>query len=314
MSPVFQVRKWTGNLWAMLRRPFSTEKAPEPPAGFSGYRYRSVFQRAWSLFLQLSVRERWQAAGVFLLLMVLGFVSEQISWESSWSEFILWFLRLSISTWLLALLMLPQELRVRWRVNLPGIALYLFLVDMTCQLLWFLVFSGAALAGILTGWMLPWLSVPPLLGKFSTDFLILAPPLILAGIAGIYILRTLLGLSLVVPLMLDCNAGLGSAVRASLSSTRSQRARLLILFLLMAMFLGLVQIAMSLVKFAILGIPWFFPTLLPASSAGVWICFGLQTLALIGGTILVIWIWPLGTALWAALYLERWKPISRQST
>ncbi|NDC79900.1 MAG: hypothetical protein EB090_01305 [Verrucomicrobia bacterium] len=313
MSPPSLGKKWLTNLREMVRRPFSAEQISEPPTDFSGYRYGLVFRRAWSLFLKLSARERWQVAGVFGLLMGVGFVSEQITWESSWKESGIWFLNLSISTWLLALLMLPRELRARWRSNLPGIVLYLFLVDMICQLLGFLIFSGAAMAGILSGWMLPWLPVPPLLGKFSPDFLILGPPLILIGIGGIYVLRTLLGLSLVIPLMLDCNAGVGPAVRASLASTRNHRARLFMLFLLMAALMAFVLIPVSIVKFVILGMPWLFPTLLPASSTGVWICFGLQTVALIGGTFLVIWIWPLGSALWAALYLERWKPAPRRS-
>lgn len=308
MSGMTPWAKMLGSARDALVRVWTGTETGTPFPGFSGYRVAPVFRRAWCLFGRLSVGQRWQVAGAFGLLMALVFAAEKISWESPWKWLGIWLLQVTVSTWVLALFLLPRDRRVRWRERLPRIALFLFLVDLICRLLAGLIFSGMMVVGILTGWVLSLLPVPPLWGKISPDFLIVVPPLIFLGVTGFYVVRMLLGLVLAIPLMLDRNAGLGPAVRASLASTQHQRGRLFFLFVLMATVLALSLVPISLAKIAILGIPSLFPTLLPASSAGVWVCFALQTMALTAGTVLAIWIWPLGSALWAALYLERWKP------
>lgn len=292
----------------VLRRPFSGEDLGTAPADFSLYRVGPVWQRAWSLFQTLSRAERGQAAGALIILIILSFVADQTAWDSAWKWLGIWLIRLWISTWFLTLFLLPRSRRPGWQQNLPGIALFLFLVQLFTETFFYLAISAASLVGILTGWLLPFLHLPSLGGKFSPDFLLLLPPLVFLAVAGLFLLKFLLGLSLVIPLMLDRNAGLYPAVRASLASTQNYRARLFSLFFLVAALVALSLAPITVAKMCVLGIPLMFPTLLPVGSTGVWICFGLQTGALLAGTWLVLWIWPLGSALWAALYLERWKP------
>jgi len=280
----------------------------EPPTGFPGFRIDTVLRRAWALFQKLSPVDRGWAAGAYLLLMMLGWLTSQTYLEGFLETLAVWLIRLFLSTWLLALFLLPRIPGVPWRRHLPKIVLYFLLLDLIVSGIWTLIISGSAVAAMLVGRLLPHLSLPLLWGMFSPDLLLVVPPLMLLSVAGILVLRWLLGLSLVVPIMLDRSTGLRPAIRASLLSTRCHRFSLLVIFSLAALVTSLPMIVGSLSKAMVMAIPILFPSLLPANSSGVWICFGIQTLFLMVSTLLAIWLWPISSAVWAALYLERWRP------
>lgn len=108
--------------------------------------------------------------------------------------------------------------------------------------------------------------------------------------------------------MLDQKTGIWPAVRSSLSFTRGYRLQLFLLFCLVAVLIGAPVLFTSAGKLMVQCLPYTSFSILPPSSLGVWICFILQTIVLLFGTFLAVWLWPLGSALWAVLYLERWKP------
>ena len=295
---------WAG-VWLLTL----VNRSPHLPAsGFSGYQVFPVLRKAWVLFRGISPADRWRFAGAYFILVLASLIHERTYLEDPWQSFFLWFIHLVISTWALAVLLLPKEYRVRWRENLVGVGIYIFLLDLLCQLPWLFFSYGSLLTGIGVSWLLKYIHLPILYGNLTPDLLILIVPLILLLVAGLLFQWFLLGLSLVIPLMLDQKTGIWPAVRSSLYFTRGCRLQLLLLFGLVAALIGTPVLFTTAGKLMVQYLPYISSNILPPSSLGVWICFILQTMVLLFGTFLAVWLWPLGSALWAALYLERWKP------
>ena len=295
---------WAG-VWLLTL----VNRSPHLPAsGFSGYQVFPVLRKAWVLFRGISPADRWRFAGAYFILVLASLIQERTYLEEPWQSFFLWFIHLVISTWALAVLLLPKEYRVRWRENLVGVGIYIFLLDLLCQLPWLFILYGSLLSGIGVGWVLKYIHLPILYGKLTPDLLILIVPLILLLVAGLLFQWFLLGLSLVIPLMLDQKTGIWPAVRSSLYFTRGCRLQLLLLFGLVAALIGTPVLFTTAGKLMVQYLPYISSNILPPSSLGVWICFILQTMVLLFGTFLAVWLWPLGSALWAVLYLERWRP------
>jgi hypothetical protein len=265
-------------------------------------------RKAWVLFRGISPADRWRFAGAYFILVLASLIQERTYLEDPWQSFFLWFIHLVISTWALAVLLLPKEYRVRWRENLVGVGIYIFLLDLLCQLPWLFFSYGSLLTGIGVSWVLKYIHLPFLYGNLTPDLLILIVPLILLLVAGLLFQWFLLGLSLVIPLMLEQKTGIWPAIRSSLSFTRGCRLQLLLLFGLVAALIGTPVLFTTAGKLMVQYLPYISSNILPPSSLGVWICFILQTMVLLFGTFLAVWLWPLGSALWAVLYLERWKP------
>lgn len=295
---------WAG-VWLLTL----VNRSPHLPAsGFSGYQVFPVLRKAWVLFRGISPADRWRFAGAYFILVLASLIQERTYLEDPWQSFFLWFIHLVISTWALAVLLLPKEYRVRWRENLVGVGIYIFLLDLLCQLPWLFFSYGSLLTGIGVGWLLKYIHLPILYGNLTPDLLILIVPLILLLVAGLLFQWFLLGLSLVIPLMLDQKTGIWPAVRSSLSFTRGCRLQLFLLFGLVAALIGTPVLFTTAGKLMVQYLPYISSNILPPSSLGVWICFILQTMVLLFGTFLAVWLWPLGSALWAVLYLERWRP------
>ena len=295
---------WAG-VWLLTL----VNRSPHLPAsGFSGYQVFPVLRKAWVLFRGISPADRWRFAGAYFILVLASLIQERTYLEDPWQSFFLWFIHLVISTWALAVLLLPKEYRVRWRENLVGVGIYIFLLDLLCQLPWLFFSYGSLLTGIGVSWVLKYIHLPILYGNLTPDLLILIVPLILLLVAGLLFQWFLLGLSLVIPLMLDQKTGIWSAVRSSLYFTRGCRLQLLLLFGLVAALIGTPVLFTTAGKLMVQYLPYISSNILPPSSLGVWICFILQTMVLLFGTFLAVWLWPLGSALWAVLYLERWRP------
>ena len=295
---------WAG-VWLLTL----VNRSPHLPAsGFSGYQVFPVLRKAWVLFRGISPADRWRFAGAYFILVLASLIQERTYLEDPWQSFFLWFIHLVISTWALAVLLLPKEYRVRWRENLVGVGIYIFLLDLLCQLPWLFFSYGSLLTGIGVSWVLKYIHLPILYGNLTPDLLILIVPLILLLVAGLLFQWFLLGLSLVIPLMLDQKTGIWPAVRSSLYFTRGCRLQLLLLFGLVAALIGTPVLFTTAGKLMVQYLPYISSNILPPSSLGVWICFILQTMVLLFGTFLAVWLWPLGSALWAVLYLERWKP------
>jgi hypothetical protein len=291
-----------------LLQPFAKLRPNSPENGFSGYRILPLLKKAWVLFRGISPVDRWRFAGAYFILALARLIQERTYFDGPWQSFLFWFIHLVISTWALAVFLLPEEHRARWKGNLVGVGIYIFLLDLLCQLPWLLIFYGSLLTGIGVGWVLKYIHLPILYGKLTPDLLILIVPLILFLVAGLLFQWFLLGLSLVIPLMLDQKTGIWPAVRSSLSFTRGYRLQLFLLFCLVAVLIGAPVLFTSAGKLMVQCLPYTSFSILPPSSLGVWICFILQTVVLLFGTFLAVWLWPLGSALWAVLYLERWKP------
>ena len=295
---------WAG-VWLLTL----VNRSPHLPAsGFSGYQVFPVLRKAWVLFRGISPADRWRFAGAYFILVLASLIHERTYLEDPWQSFFLWFIHLVISTWALAVLLLPKEYRVRWRENLVGVGIYIFLLDLLCQLPWLFFSYGSLLTGIGVSWLLKYIHLPILYGNLTPDLLILIVPLILLLVAGLLFQWFLLGLSLVIPLMLDQKTGIWPAVRSSLYFTRGCRLQLLLLFGLVAALIGTPVLFTTAGKLMVQYLPYISSNILPPSSLGVWICFILQTMVLLFGTFLAVWLWPLGSALWAVLYLERWRP------
>ena len=295
---------WAG-VWLLTL----VNRSPHLPAsGFSGYQVFPVLRKAWVLFRGISPADRWRFAGAYFILVLASLIQERTYLEDPWQSFFLWFIHLVISTWALAVLLLPKEYRVRWRENLVGVGIYIFLLDLLCQLPWLFFSYGSLLTGIGVSWVLKYIHLPILYGNLTPDLLILIVPLILLLVAGLLFQWFLLGRSLVIPLMLDQKTGIWPAVRSSLSFTRGCRLQLLLLFGLVAALIGTPVLFTTAGKLMVQYLPYISSNILPPSSLGVWICFILQTMVLLFGTFLAVWLWPLGSALWAVLYLERWRP------
>ena len=295
---------WAG-VWLLTL----VNRSPHLPAsGFSGYQVFPVLRKAWVLFRGISPADRWRFAGAYFILVLASLIQERTYLEDPWQSFFLWFIHLVISTWALAVLLLPKEYRVRWRENLVGVGIYIFLLDLLCQLPWLFFSYGSLLTGIGVSWVLKYIHLPILYGNLTPDLLILIVPLILLLVAGLLFQWFLLGLSLVIPLMLDQKTGIWPAVRSSLYFTRGCRLQLLLLFGLVAALIGTPVLFTTAGKLMVQYLPYISSNILPPSSLGVWICFILQTMVLLFGTFLAVWLWPLGSALWAVLYLERWRP------
>ena len=295
---------WAG-VWLLTL----VNRSPHLPAsGFSGYQVFPVLRKAWVLFRGISPVDRWRFAGAYFILVLASLIQERTYLEDTWQSFFLWFIHLVISTWALAVLLLPKEYRVRWRENLVGVGIYIFLLDLLCQLPWLFFSYGSLLTGLGVSWVLKYIHLPILYGNLTPDLLILIVPLILLLVAGLLFQWFLLGLSLVIPLMLDQKTGIWPAVRSSLYFTRGCRLQLLLLFGLVAALIGTPVLFTTAGKLMVQYLPYISSNILPPSSLGVWICFILQTMVLLFGTFLAVWLWPLGSALWAVLYLERWKP------
>ena len=295
---------WAG-VWLLTL----VNRSPHLPAsGFSGYQVFPVLRKAWVLFRGISPADRWRFAGAYFILVLASLIQERTYLEDPWQSFFLWFIHLVISTWALAVLLLPKEYRVRWRENLVGVGIYIFLLDLLCQLPWLFFSYGSLLTGIGVSWVLKYIHLPILYGNLTPDLLILIVPFILLLVAGLLFQWFLLGLSLVIPLMLDQKTGIWPAVRSSLYFTRGCRLQLLLLFGLVAALIGTPVLFTTAGKLMVQYLPYISSNILPPSSLGVWICFILQTMVLLFGTFLAVWLWPLGSALWAVLYLERWRP------
>ena len=302
--------RWKNILdWAGVWLLTLVNRSPHLPAsGFSGYQVFPVLRKAWVLFRGISPADRWRFAGAYFILVLASLIQERTYLEDPWQSFFLWFIHLVISTWALAVLLLPKEYRVRWRENLVGVGIYIFLLDLLCQLPWLFFSYGSLLTGIGVSWVLKYIHLPILYGNLTPDLLILIVPLILLLVAGLLFQWFLLGLSLVIPLMLDQKTGIWPAVRSSLYFTRGCRLQLLLLFGLVAALIGTPVLFTTAGKLMVQYLPYISSNILPPSSLGVWICFILQTMVLLFGTFLAVWLWPLGSALWAVLYLERWRP------
>ena len=305
ISPSWKnILDWAG-VWLLTL----VNRSPHLPAsGFSGYQVFPVLRKAWVLFRGISPADRWRFAGAYFILVLASLIQERTYLEDPWQSFFLWFIHLVISTWALAVLLLPKEYRVRWRENLVGVGIYIFLLDLLCQLPWLFFSYGSLLTGIGVSWVLKYIHLPILYGNLTPDLLILIVPLILLLVAGLLFQWFLLGLSLVIPLMLDQKTGIWPAVRSSLYFTRGCRLQLLLLFGLVAALIGTPVLFTTAGKLMVQYLPYISSNILPPSSLGVWICFILQTMVLLFGTFLAVWLWPLGSALWAVLYLERWRP------
>ena len=305
ISPSWKnILDWAG-VWLLTL----VNRSPHLPAsGFSGYQVFPVLRKAWVLFRGISPADRWRFAGAYFILVLASLIQERTYLEDPWQSFFLWFIHLVISTWALAVLLLPKEYRVRWREYLVGVGIYIFLLDLLCQLPWLFFSYGSLLTGIGVSWVLKYIHLPILYGNLTPDLLILIVPLILLLVAGLLFQWFLLGLSLVIPLMLDQKTGIWPAVRSSLYFTRGCRLQLLLLFGLVAALIGTPVLFTTAGKLMVQYLPYISSNILPPSSLGVWICFILQTMVLLFGTFLAVWLWPLGSALWAVLYLERWRP------
>ena len=305
ISPSWKnILDWAG-VWLLTL----VNRSPHLPAsGFSGYQVFPVLRKAWVLFRGISPADRWRFAGAYFILVLASLIQERTYFDGPWQSFLFWFIHLVISTWALAVLLLPKEYRVRWRENLVGVGIYIFLLDLLCQLPWLFFSYGSLLTGIGVSWVLKYIHLPILYGNLTPDLLILIVPLILLLVAGLLFQWFLLGLSLVIPLMLDQKTGIWPAVRSSLYFTRGCRLQLLLLFGLVAALIGTPVLFTTAGKLMVQYLPYISSNILPPSSLGVWICFILQTMVLLFGTFLAVWLWPLGSALWAVLYLERWRP------
>ena len=295
---------WAG-VWLLTL----VNRSPHLPAsGFSGYQVFPVLRKAWVLFRGISPVDRWRFAGAYFILALARLIQERTYFDGPWQSFLFWFIHLVISTWALAVFLLPEEHRARWKGNLVGVGIFIFLLDLLCQLPWLFFSYGSLLTGIGVSWLLKYIHLPILYGNLTPDLLILIVPLILLLVAGLLFQWFLLGLSLVIPLMLDQKTGIWPAVRSSLYFTRGCRLQLLLLFGLVAALIGTPVLFTTAGKLMVQYLPYISSNILPPSSLGVWICFILQTMVLLFGTFLAVWLWPLGSALWAVLYLERWRP------
>lgn len=295
--------------WVGVWLPSLVHRSPHLPAsGFSGYKVFPVLRKAWILFRGISTADRWRFAGAYFVLACASLIKERTYFDAPWQSFFLWLIHLTVSTWALAVFLLPCDQRANWKRNLIGVGVYIFLLDLLCQIPWLIIFYGSLVTGIGVGWILKYAHLPLLFGKLQPDFLVLIVPSILFLTAGFLFQWFLLGLSMVIPLMLDQKAGIWPAVRVSLLSVRGFRLSLFFLFGLVAMLLGVPVLLTSVAKLLAQALPYISFDRLPPSSIGVWISFTLQTLVLSFGTFLAVWLWPLGSALWAVLYLERWKP------
>ena len=267
-----------------------------------------TLQKAWFLFAGLTLQDRWKLMGAYLLLSLAGFLKERTFLGGSWQDFWSWGIHFAVSVWALSFFAPPLRQGKPWWKYLPELILYVLLFEILCQGVWLLICYTSAVNGILVAWLLPKFQIPLLWGKISPDSLILILPALLFLGIGAGFLWFLLGFTFVVPLVLDRGAGLWPAVVSSLFASRGNRVRLLAAFLVVAMILGLPVLMISAGKLLVAVLPYSSFLLIPPSPLGVWICFALQTLVLLVGTILSVWIWPLGSALWAALYRVRYRP------
>jgi len=290
-----------------LGQPFGSANPVLPEPSPSGYHLPRIFSKAWSLFLGLTWPDRVKLMVAYFLLAVAAFLKERTyvggSWQDAWS----WLIHLGISTWVFSFFLFPQSQRNRWWIGLPGVVLFLFFLNLFTQVFWTLNTYGAGFSAVFVGWLLAKVSIPPLFGVLSPDFLILILPVFLLLGIGLVFVWFLLGLTFVIPLMLDRGVGIGPAIICSLRTIRGSRGQLLGLFVLVAALVSLPNLLMNAGKVLVSVLPYTMSGLIPPSSLGVWICFAIQSMVLFFGTLVAIWIWPLGSALWAALYLERWN-------
>jgi len=303
----FARRGWIQTWRQALGQPFGSANPvlPEPSAG--GYHLSRIFPKAWSLFLGLAWQDRVKLMAAYFLLAVAAFLKERTYVGGSWQDVWAWFIHLAVSTWALSFFLFSPTHRNRWWLGLPSVIVFLFLLDILSQIFWFLNLYFAAFSGLMVAWVLPKVSIPLLLGALSPDFLILILPLFLFLLLGLVLVWFLLGLTFVIPLILDRGVGVGPAVVSSFQAIRGSRGQLLGLFVLVAALVSLPILLMNVGKVLVSFLPFTMFGLIPPSPAGVWICFGIQSAILVFCTFLAIWIWPLGSALWAALYLERWN-------
>jgi hypothetical protein len=290
-----------------LGQPFGSANPVLPEPSADGYPLLRIFPKAWSLFLGLAWQDRVKLMAVYFLLAIAAFLKERTYVGGSWQDVWAWFIHLAVSTWALSFFLFSPTHRNRWWLGLPSVIVFLFLLDILSQIFWSLNLYFAAFSGLMVAWVLPKVSIPLLLGALSPDFLILILPLFLFLLLGLVLVWFLLGLTFVIPLILDRGVGVGPAVVSSFQAIRGSRRQLLMLFVLVAALVSLPILLMNVGKVLVSFLPFTMFGLIPPSPLGVWICFGVQTLILSFGTLLAVWIWPLGSALWAALYLERWN-------
>ena len=290
-----------------LGQPFGSANPVLPEPSPSGYHLPRIFSKAWSLFLGLTLPDRVKLMAAYFLLAVAAFLKERTYVGGSWQDVWAWFIHLAVSTWALSFFLFSPTHRNRWWLGLPGVIVFLFLLDILSQIFWSLNLYFAAFSGLMVAWVLPKVSIPLLLGALSPDFLILILPLFLFLLLGLVLVWFLLGLTFVIPLILDRGVGVGPAVVSSFQAIRGSRGQLLGLFVLVAALVSLPNLLMNAGKVLVSVLPYTMSGLIPPSSLGVWICFAIQSTVLFFGTLVAIWIWPLGSALWAALYLERWN-------
>lgn len=298
---------WMQALRQALGQPFGSANpvSPEPPP--EGYRLPRIFSKAWSLFLGLAWQDRVKLMAAYFLLAGAAFLKERTYVGGSWQDGWAWFIHLAVSTWALSFFLFSPNHRNRWWLALPSVIVFLFLLDVLSQIFWSLNLYAAAFSGLMVAWVLPKVSIPLLMGVLSPDFLILILPIFLFLLLGLVLVWLLLGLTFAIPLILDRGVGVGPAISWSFQAIRGFRGRLLVLFVLVTALVSLPTLLMNAGKILVSVLPFTMSGLIPPSPLGVWICFGVQTLILFFGTLLAIWIWPLGSALWAALYLERWN-------
>lgn len=243
----------------------------------------------------------------YVLLAGAAFLKERTYVGGSWQDVWAWFIHLAVSTWALSFFLFSHGHRKRWWFGLPSLIVFLFLLDILSQIFWTLNFYAAAFSGLVVAWVLPKVSIPLLFGVLSPDFLILVLPFFLFLLLGLILVWLLLGLTFVIPLILDRRVGVGPAISCSFQAIRGSRGQLLVLFILVTALVSLPTLLMNAGKVIVSVLPFTASSLIPPSPLGVWICFGIQSVILFFGTLLAIWIWPLGSALWATLYLERWN-------
>jgi len=301
-SPWFSFGGWK----EFLHRILWAKGSPLPEAGSRRLPVLPVLREAWKLFMKLNRGHRWRLMGAYLVLSLAVFVRERMLLGGGGQEFGSWTIHFLVSIWALSLFLPSPFQKKSWWQSVPELILYALIFEWFCQLVWLLVFYGSVVTGILVGGLLPTLQIPPLFGKVSPDLLMFVFPALLFLGAGGAFLWFLLGFSFVIPLILQRGAGLWPATVSSLDATRGNRVAMLLLFVLVALILGLPLFLVSIGKGIVAVLPFSALALVPPSPLGVWICFGLQTGVLVAGTILSIYIWPLGSALWAALYRCRY--------
>jgi len=303
-----EAKRTAGGWKEFLRRSLVAEGPNATESGSQPLAISHILRKAWQLFLGLSFPDRCKLSGAYLLLSLVGFLKERTYLGGDWQEFWFWLVHLGVSLWTLSFFLPPPRPRETWWQKLPGVILFVLGFDLFCQIVWLLVFYGAALQGILLAWLLPMTPVAMVAGKWISDLLVLVVPGVLFLGLAVAFLWFLLGFSFVIPLMLARGTGIWPAVTSSLQASKGRRMRLMVPFVLVALILGLPYLLTSLGRVFVVTLPFAQTALIPPSPLGVWICFWLQTIVLVLGTALAIWIWPLGGALWAALYHERWKP------